>query len=412
VSELFRVIAPHEALVRLLRATAPVGRTEGVDLGDARGRVLDAALIADQLLPAFARALMDGFAVRAADTHGAGESSPAYLRLAGEVLMGRVPAVAVGPGEAVRIHTGAMLPDGADAVVMLEETNEHGDEIEVLAAAPAGDNVLFPGEDVRPGATALAAGTRLDAAALGALAALGAARVTVRARPRIAILSTGDEVVPVDGTPSGAQVRDVNATTVATVVAEAGGEPVGLGIVPDDAAALEASSRAALAAADALVISAGSSVSHRDVTARVVARLGAPGILAHGLAIRPGKPTILAVCDGKLVVGLPGNPASALVIARRILAPLVRHLGGESGISPDPDGGIDALLALAVPSRPGREDYVPCVLDRTTDPPRATPLFGESNLIFTLVRSDGLAIVPFDRSGLAAGERVRVVVRR
>jgi molybdopterin molybdotransferase len=183
------------------------------------------------------------------------------------------------------------------------------------------------------------------------------------------------------------------------------------GIVPDDRRALAARARDALAGADALVISAGSSVSHRDITAEVVAGLGAPGILAHGIAIRPGKPTIVAMCDGKPVIGLPGNPASALVVAWRILGPLVRRLGGEANVSPDGDGTIDAVLALDVPSRPGREDYVPCRLDRTTDPPRATPVFGESNLIFTLVRSDGLAIVPVDRSGLHAGERVRVVPR-
>jgi molybdopterin molybdotransferase len=411
LSELFTVVAPSDALVMLLDATTPVGRTERVPLGAARERVLAADVVADELLPAFARSLMDGFAVRSADTHGAGEASPAYLRLAGEVLMGQLPGCRVGPREAVRIHTGAMLPEGADAVVMLEETNEHGDEIEVLAGAPPGENVLYPGEDLRPGAVALAAGTRLDVAALGGLAALGAGTVTVRARPRIAILSTGDEIVPVGARPAGAQVRDINATTVAATVEAAGGEAVHAGIVPDDAAELSERAAAALADADALVLSAGSSVSHRDLTADVVRRLGAPGILAHGIAIRPGKPTILARCDGKPVIGLPGNPASAVVVAWRIVRPLVRRLGGEADVELDGAGTLDAVLALDLPSRPGREDYVPCRLDRATDPPRATPIFGESNLIFTLVRSDGLVIVPVDRSGLHAGERVRVVPR-
>jgi molybdopterin molybdotransferase len=411
LSELFTVIAPRDAVLMLLDATAPVDRTERLPLHAVRGRVLAADIVAGEALPAFARALMDGFAVRSADTHGAGESSPAYLRLAGEVLMGQLPTCAVGPREAVRIHTGAMLPAGADAVVMVEETNEHDGEIEVLAAAPAGDNVLLPGEDVRPGALAFAAGTRLDVAALGGLAALGRSEVTVCARPRIAILSTGDEVVPVGERPAGARVRDVNATTVAATVEDAGGEALPLGIVPDDAEALAGRAAAALAGADALVISAGSSVSHRDVTADVVARLGAPGILAHGIAIRPGKPTIVAMCAGKPVIGLPGNPASAVVVAWRIVRPLVRRLAGERDVPVDGDGTLDAVLALDLPSRPGREDFVPCRLDRSTDPPRATPIFGESNLIFTLVRSDGLAIVPVDRSGLRAGERVRVVPR-
>jgi molybdopterin molybdotransferase len=205
-------------------------------------------------------------------------------------------------------------------------------------------------------------------------------------------------------------VRDVNAATIAATIAAAGGEPVLCGIVPDDALQLAAAGRAALDGADALVISAGSSVSHRDLTADVIAGLGAPGILVHGLAIRPGKPTILALCDGKPVIGLPGNPASALVVAWRILRPLVRHLGGERGWATEA-GVVDATLALDVPSRPGREDYVPCTLARAASTLTAHPIFGESNLIFTLVRSDGLIRVPLDRNGCAAGERVGVVLR-
>jgi molybdopterin molybdotransferase len=410
VNELFTVVPPEVALTRLIDATVPVARVEIVPLAAACGRVLDAAVVAHETLPAFARALMDGFAVRAADTRGAGESSPAYLRLAGEVLMGAPPTLVLAAGEAVRIHTGAMLPAGADAVVMVEETNLHGDEVELLGSVAVGENVLLPGEDVRSGAVALSAGTRLDAAALGGLAALGHARIGVRARPRIAVLSTGDEVVPVEARPALAQVRDVNGTTLAAVIADAGGEPVGAGIVGDDALRLVDAARAALDGADALLISAGSSVSHRDLTAEAIGSLGPPGILVHGIAIRPGKPTILAVCGGKPVIGLPGNPASALVVARRIVRPLVRHLGGERSRALD-GGTVDAVLALAVPSRPGREDYVPCTLRDEGGTLVAEPIFGESNLIFTLVRADALIAVPFDRNGLAAGERVRAILR-
>jgi molybdopterin molybdotransferase len=409
--KLFTVVAPSDALAALLEAATPVERTETVPLNLARGRVLDRPIVAAETLPAFPRALMDGFAVRAGDTAGASGTAPAYLRLTGEVLMGTVPAVTVGAGEAVRIHTGAMLPAGADTVVMLEETRLRGDEVAVLAASPLGDNVLLPGEDVRAGTLALAAGTRIGVAALGGLAALGHAQVAVRARPRIAILSTGDEIVPVDAVPRAAQVRDINAITVAATVEDAGGIALPGGIVPDDAEALTARARAALDAADALVISAGSSVSHRDVTAAAVARLGPPGILAHGIAIRPGKPTIVAFCAGKPVIGLPGNPASAAVVAWRIVRPLVRNLGGERAVGNEGDGILDAVLVSDLPSHAGREDYVPCRLDYGTSPPRATPMLGESNLIFTHVRSDGLAIVPFERSGLQAGERVCVVVR-
>ncbi len=410
MSELFTVFTPDDALAALVAATAPISRAETVALHAARERVLDRTIVAAETLPAFPRALMDGFAVRAADTRGASESAPAYLRLAGEVLMGRRAEQQVAVNEVLRIHTGAMLPPGADSVVMMEETNLHGDEVEVLASVSAGENVLLPGEDVQAGAVALEAGVRLDAAALGGLAALGHAHVGVRVRPRIAVLSTGDEVVAVDAQPIAAQVRDVNAATIAATIADAGGEPILGGIVPDDAARLTAAARAALAGADALVISAGSSVSHRDLSAGVIAALGAPGILVHGLAIHPGKPTILAVCNGKPVIGLPGNPASALVVAWRILRPLVRHLGGERTWTGDARV-VDATLALDVPSRPGREDYVPCTLRRENGTLSAHPIFGESNLIFTLVRSDGLIRIPLDRSGLAAGERVDVVRR-
>jgi molybdopterin molybdotransferase len=295
----------------------------------------------------------------------------------------------------------------------VEDTNLHGDEVEVLAAVAPGEDVLVIGEDIEAGAVAVPAGRRMRAADLGGLAALGVSELRVRARPRIAILSTGDEVVPLERTPGPAQVRDVNATTVAATVTAAGGEPLLLGIVPDDAADLELALRAALADADAVVLSAGSSVSVRDLTAGVVAKLGSPGILVHGIAIRPGKPTVLARCDGIPLVGLPGNPASALVVAWRIVRPLVRLLGGEAVAA---DGLGDerersALLTVPLPSRPGREDFVPCTLARAADGAlQATPVFGASNLIFTLSRADALIAVPFDRSGLSAGETVRVIV--
>jgi len=419
VHELFTVLPPGDAFAIFGRGCSPVDRSEIVPLEAALGRVLAVDVVAPETLPAFARSTMDGYAVRALDTHGASEQSPAYLRLVGDVPTGVVPRVAVGPREAIRTHTGAMIPPGADAVVMVEDTNQTPStssgqaEIEVLASVAPGEDVLVIGEDIVAGALAVPAGRRLRAADLGGLAALGIVRVTVWAQPRIAILSTGDEVVPIGAAPGPAQVRDVNATTVTAIVAAAGGIPIPCGIVPDDAAELEASLRAAREAADAIVLSAGSSVSVRDLTAEAVSRLGPPGVLVHGIAIKPGKPTVLAICSGTPVVGLPGNPASALVVAWRIVRPLVRLLGGEAV---DPDGlgderELSAVLDVPVPSRPGREDFVPCTLARDAAGAfHATPVFGASNLIFTLIRADALIAVPLDRSGLAAGETVRVVV--
>ena len=411
--ELFTVLPPGEAFAAFGRGCSPVERSEIVPLEAALGRVLSADVMAAETLPGFARSTMDGYAVRAADTHGASEQSPAYLRLVDDVPTGVVPQRAVGPREAVRTHTGAMIPPGADAVVMVEDTNQTGDEIEVLASVAEGEDVLTVGEDIVAGALAVPAGRRLRAADLGGLAALGVTRVEVWAQPRIAILSTGDEVVPAGARPGPAHVRDVNATTVAAVVRDAGGVPVPCGIAPDDAGALEAALRAARDLGDAVVLSAGSSVSVRDLTAQAVERLGPPGVLVHGIAIKPGKPTVLAICGGTPVVGLPGNPASALVVAWRIVRPLVRLLGGEQV---DEDGlgderELSAVLDVPVPSRPGREDFVPCTLARdAAGALHATPVFGVSNLIFTLSRADALIAVPLDRSGLSAGESVRIVV--
>jgi molybdopterin molybdotransferase len=413
MNELFTVRAPGDAFAVLARGCSPIDRTDIVPLDGSLGRVVASGIVAAHDLPAFPRSTMDGYAVRARDTHGASAQSPAYLRLVDDVPTGVVPTREVGEREAVRTHTGAMIPPGADAVVMVEETNLHGEDVEVLAAVASGEDVLVVGEDVRAGAVAVPAGRRVRAAEAGGLAALGVTAVRVYARPRIAILSTGDEVVPPDGTPGPAQVRDVNATTVAAVVREAGGEPVPCGIAPDDAEALAAAARRALAGADMLVLSAGSSVSVRDLTAAVVDRLGRPGVLVHGIAIKPGKPTVLALCDGKPVIGLPGNPASALVVAWRIVRPMVRLLGGEriESIELLDERERSAILELPVPSRPGREDFVPCMLARGEGGElRATPVFGASNLIFTLIRADGLIAVPLDRGGLGAGETVRVVI--
>jgi len=410
-NELFTVVPPQDALDILLTHCAPIARTVTVPLADAFGRVTASVIHAAETLPAFARSTMDGYAVVAADTFGASESAPAYLRLCGEIAMGVAPLLRVESLGAVRIHTGAMLPAGADAVVMVEDTNQHGDEIEILGAVAPGENVVAVGEDVVAGDEAIPGGRRLRAQDVGGLAALGCTDIRVVDRPRVAILSTGDEVVAPGAQPAIGQVRDINASTVAAVVTAAGGIPVGAGIVGDDLPQLEAVARQALAGADALVLSAGSSVSYRDLTARVVEAIGRPGILVHGIAIKPGKPTLVALAGGKPVIGLPGNPASALVVAWRLLSPLVRHLGGEARRSVAGTDGRDAVLTLPLRSRPGREDYVACTLDTTAAGElRATPIFGKSNLIFTLVRADGLIVVPLDQSGLPAGAAVRVIV--
>jgi molybdopterin molybdotransferase len=412
LNELFTVLPPSEAFRALAERLGPVSGTERVDTPRALGRVSAEPIVAGEMLPAFARSAMDGYAVRASETYGASDASPAYFRFGGEVLMGTVAREPLAAGGAIRVHTGAMIPPGADAVVIVEETNARGEEVEVLRAVAPGENVIRLGEDVRGGETVWEAGAIFRTQDLGALHALGITSVEVRRKPRVGILSTGDEVVPPKEKPPLGSVRDVNAVTIATTVERAGGTGVYFGIHGDDEERLVRAARAALDESDMLVLSAGSSVSARDVTERAIARLGSPGVLVHGIAIRPGKPTILALCDGKPVIGLPGNPASAFVVAWRIVRPLVRVLLGVSlAASEEGDHVVEARLATSLPSRPGREDYVPATLQRLPDGTlEATPLFGKSSLIFTLVRADGLIAVPLDLGGLSPGDTVRVIV--
>src|SRR3954469_24804588 len=291
---------------------------ETVGLEAAHGRVPGEPLRAPHDLPGFPRSTVDGYALRAADTYGASEGLPSYLDVVGSVAMGRAPSVAVGPGTAVAMPTGGVIPDGADAVVMVEHTQEAmAGTIEVVRPVAPGEGLVRADEDARAGAEVLPAGRPLRAQDLGLLAAAGVTSVVVHARPRVAILSTGDEVVPpATASLETGQVRDASAVALAALVRDAGGAPDPRGIVPDDHDALAAVLREAVQSSDVVVVSAGSSVGARDETAAVVAGLGKPGIWAHGIAVRPGKPTLLADCGGVPIIGLPGNPRSALVVFR------------------------------------------------------------------------------------------------
>ena len=409
--EFLRLQTPPEALARLLEAIPPEASLGSQDIptAEALGRVLAIDIRAPHALPPFPRSSVDGYAVQAADTFGASASLPAYLSLAGEVLMGTRSTLALERGQAALVHTGGMIPSGADAVVMVEDTQvARPDEIEVLKPAAPGQNVLQLGEDVQPGEIVLQRGARLRAQELGGLMALGYTRVEVVRRPRVAILSTGDEVVMPEADPLPGQVRDVNTYTLSALVEQGGGEPVFYGILPDRREALEAAARRAHVECDVVLITAGSSVSARDITSEVIATLGAPGVLAHGVALRPGKPTILAVCSGKPVIGLPGNPVSALVVAGLFVTPLLRRLLGVQ--APRLIPRITARLGTNIPSEAGREDYVPVRVTSVEGDFTAEPVFGKSNLIFTLVRADGLVRVPSEANGLPAGLIVEVLL--
>jgi molybdopterin molybdotransferase len=372
-------------------------------------RVLAEDLLAPADLPTFPRSTMDGFAVRASDTYGASEGLPAYLTVVGECLMGQAPTVRLGVSDAARIATGGMLPDTADAVVMVEQTQEVGaNAVEVFRPVAPGENVIQVGEDIRRGDCVLPRGHVLRPQDLGGLAALGITTVRASPRLRVGIISSGDEVVAPDVEPGPGQVRDVNTYTLAALVRRAGHEPVPYGICPDVLADLMATARRAWAECDVVLLSAGSSVSTRDMTADVIAALGAPGILVHGVSLRPGKPTILAVADGKPVFGLPGNPVSCMVTFDLFVGPALWHLSGCA--RPPAQHQVRARLARNIASAPGRVDYVQVRLEEREDGLWADPVFGKSNLIYTLVRADGMVKVDLDKGGLAAGEPVAVTL--
>jgi molybdopterin molybdotransferase len=321
-----------------------------------------------------------------------------------------------------------MIPEGATAVVMLEHSQiaaslAAGDtgstEIEILKAVAEGENTIHVGEDVAQGAVILRRGQVLGPAEIGGLLALGILSLRVVEQPKIGLISSGDEVVDPAQNPRLGQVRDINAFTLSALVSKAGGLPVRYGIIPDDMEALQACARKALRECDCVIITAGSSASSRDMTAEVIDALGKPGVLVHGVNTRPGKPTILGVCGGKAVIGLPGNPVSALVNGYLFIVPLLHKLAGRE---PEPRAPILAQLTINLPSQAGREDWWPVKLvprdDETAEDIRkskedetaylAEPIFGKSNLIFTLASAGGLLRIPAAATGLSAGETVEV----
>ncbi|MGD0217914.1 MAG: gephyrin-like molybdotransferase Glp [Desulfobaccales bacterium] len=410
--EFFRLQTRAEVLALYPRFSR-VGAEE-VGLDDALGRVLAGPVAAPEAVPQFQRSTMDGYAVCARDTFGASVGAPQYLEIKGEVLMGAAPVRPLLPGEAFRVPTGAMLPEGADAVVMVEYTAEHPDlTLEVRRAVAPGENLLAPGEDVPAGKLLFDAGARLRPQDLGLLAALGITRLKAYRRPRVAILSSGDEIVPVARQPGPGQVRDANAHLAAAQVREGGGLPLLLGIIPDDFGALRAALAAAINDADLVLISGGSSVGARDLTLAAIRDLPASEVLVHGVAIRPGKPTILAAVGlgsgsgARPLLGLPGHPASAAVVMEVLGRPLLAHL---SGLEATPPWGrtVTAALSRNLAGASGREDYVRVRLRPEGETLWAEPVLGPSGLISPLVNSDGLVMIPLGLEGLLKGEAVEV----
>lgn len=373
----------------------------------ALGRVLAADVTASTDLPPFDRSAVDGWAVRAADTAGAAPETPVRMRHLGEVRMGAPAGVAVTPGGAVRIPTGGMLPLGADAVVMQEYVDADGAVIRARRAARAGDNVVEHGADVRAGQVILGRGRRLRAPDLGILAGVGLADVEVFLPPRVAILATGDEVVPAGAPLAPGRVRDMNSPALAGAVLSAGGSPTLFGIVADERPAVDGALHTALSGHEMILISGGSSVGERDVVADAIGALGPPGIIVHGISVRPGKPTVLAAVGDIPVIGLPGNPVSALVIFDLFARPVLEALLGIDAAS-RPWGLVRARLVAALPAAGAREDHRRVTLESRPDGLWASPQPAGSQILTSLARADGIVVVPASSAGFAAGETVEV----
>lgn len=382
-----------------------VAGEQDVDLAEALGRIVVRTIIAPEALPLFARSTVDGYAVHSYDTFGAEEGAPALLSMAGEVLMGKPATNAVVSGSAVRISTGGMMPPGADAAVMVEHS-EMANETEVLVwkrAAP-GENVIQPGEDVACGQTVLAAGQCVTPADVGLLAACGIRRLAVRCRLRIGVISTGDELTEAESALRAGEVRDCNRPMLSAALKRLDAEVVDYGIVRDNAAALKTTLSRAVRECRMVLLSGGSSMGQRDYAAQTIDQLGQPGVVVHGLAIKPGRPTIVGFAGDVPIFGLPGHPAAAMTVFQLLVAPLIRRLRGESRKALPT---VSALLTRNVPSVPGRDDFVSVKLLPCADGWRAEPILGRSGLVSVLAEADGMIHIPASVGGFYEGEPVQ-----
>jgi molybdopterin molybdotransferase len=405
--EFLTLVPPDEARAKFFDAVNTRAQGEEIALTEAYGRVIFQNFHAPFPLPEFRKSTVDGYAVIAGDTFGAGPSLPVYLFLSGEVMMGKSFPRPVGQEQAVLIHTGGMLPEQADAVVMLEHTQlASGDQVEVLRSVAAGENVIQIGEEVEVGELVVEAGAILHEGQIGALAAFGSVKVKVASRPKVAIIATGDEVLSPGGVHQPGNIFDVNSFSISALIQKLGGLPKRYGIVKDDLNELKKIAAKAHRECDIVIVTAGSSASARDHTVDVIQTLGDPGVLVHGVNIKPGKPTILAVCKDKPVIGLPGNPLSAFVIARVFLPGLLSKMMQTKKVHFELEW---SALTANIASQAGREDWVAAKIKIIDGKLMATPVYGKSNMILSLVRANALLKVPANKTGIPAGEPIEFI---
>ena len=381
---------------------------ENIPLTHSLGRILAKDLYAGVDLPDFSRSSMDGFAVAAASTFGASEANPAYLTVKGTIGMGAPPAVDIGPGEAVKIATGGMLPIGADAVVMIEHTEALDSQtLEVYKSVAPGQNMIDLGEDFKKDQLLLPCGKKIRPQEVGLLAAMGIQTICVFKKPMVGIISTGDEIVPISDTPGPGQIRDINTYSLSMLVQKYGGIPKTYGITTDNLGELSAKCAQAFSETDMILISGGSSVGTRDFTISALSSLPDADIRVHGISISPGKPTILASVQGKPFWGLPGHVVSAMVVFEIVVRPFFDQLCGHK---PDlkKEFNVPAILSRNIASAQGRTDFVRVKLVWEGEVLTAQPVLGKSGLINTMIHADGLIEIKENSEGLDKGTRVAV----
>jgi len=402
VKPLFKVSTPQEVIMMLkdhlnLKELTQ-SNIEEVDIKTALHRFLAEEIVAPANLPGFNRSTMDGYAIWAEDSFGATDSLPSYLKIIGEIKMGVNPKFKINPGEVVKISTGGMLPEGANAVMMVEYTEQIDDTtLEARRTISPWENVVREDEDLKKGETILRKGHRLRPQDIGVLAGIGKTNIKIYKKPKIAIISTGNEIIPAEGEPRIGQIRDINSYTL------------GVCIEKDEVFLLEQEVKKTIKEdkVEAVIISGGSSVGVRDVTLEALNRLGKPGVLIHGVSVKPGKPTILAIADNRPIFGLPGHPVSAMIIFDLFVRPLISRLqGGDYNDNSAKE--IEAELTCNMVSDPGREDYVRVFVYKESERFYAEPILGKSGLISTMVRASGLIKIGLNIEGLEKGSKVIV----
>ncbi len=398
----FLKVLNYEIASQLVRDNFPPQAIEYVPLEACNTRILALDVTSPEDMPAFNRSTVDGYAVRAEDTFGSSESLPGMLYYVDTVRMGKKPQFTIASGQCAWIPTGGMLPPGSNAAVMVEYCEKLGDDT-ILVSRPVapGENVMYQGEDIGLGTVVFRAGKIMKAQDIGLLASLGIERVPVFKPYKLGIISTGDEVIPLHQTPAPGQVRDVNSYAIAAAIESRGAVPQRYPLVEDDRASLRQAVAKALGENDIVIMSGGSSVGAADYSLEVMLSFPEAEMIFHGIAVKPGKPTIGVRVGQQLIIGLPGHPVSALMVFNILCAQV---------INPGAVQQVDAQITVNVASQPGRDDFIPVQIGGTKEKREAKPLLGKSGLMSILAQADGYVHIPYEKQGIKAGETVKVTL--